>query len=241
MRVAAAVVVALLALPALAFRPSASWLFNRVVERASARSTTTLTVEATTSTWDAAGKPVVVGESERVWLAPPAMSRRELDLEKGRVVEVRADGRFFSQQGSQAGKTSNGGFDALAEFATQPADTQRLIAVLKNLGINTEVVAYSRFDGRVAYLVGSKPWETDKPQLWLDKDLMVPLRLVTFQKDGDKTVRVDTRFLGWGSPVGGSWYPAVVEVWRADVLVRRTVTESLERNGVLSPTLFAIP
>ena len=77
MRVAAAVVFALLALPALAFRPSANWLFNRVVERASARSTTTLTVEATTSTWDAAGKPVVVGESERVWLAPPAMSRRE--------------------------------------------------------------------------------------------------------------------------------------------------------------------
>ena len=30
------------------------------------------------------------------------------------------------------------------------------------------------------------------------------------------TVKVDVRYLGWGSPVGGNWYPGSIEIWRGD-------------------------
>ncbi len=241
------VVAAVLAAPALAFRPSAGWLFARVMERARERGTTSLRVEATTTTWAPGGTAVVEGGAERSWLTTSGRVRRELETDKGRTTEVRADGRLLTQSTGQADKTTKTGLDVLAEIMTVSSSTeegkaaQRLIAALKSAGINTEVTAYGRFDGRVAYLVGSKPWETDKPQLWLDKDLLVPLRFVTFQKEGAGTIKVDMRFSGWGSPVGGSWYPQTIEIWRGDTLVRRTVTEDIERNIAVDASLFAIP
>ena len=241
------VVVAVVAMPALAFRPSATWLFNRVMERSHDRGTTSLRVDASTTTWTITGAPVVEGAAERTWLSAPGRLRRELDVDKGHTTEVRADGRLLSQTPGQPDKKSNAGVDLLAEIMTAMSSqdsgpaAQRLIGALKALGINTEVVSYSRFDGRVAFVVGSKPWETDKPQLWLDKDLLVPLRLVTLQKDGANMVRIDTRYLGWGSPVGGSWYPQVIEVWRGDAVIRRSVTEDLERNIEIDSALYAIP
>ncbi len=242
-----AVVVAFAAVPALAFRPSATWLFSRVMERARERGTTSLRAEATTTTWDIAGTAVIEGAAERTWLSAPGRLRRELDLVKGHSTEVRGDGRLLTQVPGQADKKTNGSLDVVAEIMTAMSSqdagpaAQRLIGSLKAQGINTEVVSYSRFDGRVAYLVGSKPWETDKPQLWLDKDLLVPLRFVTFQKDNGATVKIDQRYLGWGSPVGGSWYPQVIETRRGDAVVRRSVTEDLERNVAVDGNLFAIP
>jgi outer membrane lipoprotein-sorting protein len=225
----------LLATPALAFRPSASWVLGKVMERVRDRSTISLKVEATVSAWDLAGKPVVQGVSERVWLAKPDKVRREIDDAGGTTVELRGGGRLTVIEAGKAPVSSKQGVDVLADVMTGsdldpwPA-SQRLLGLIKGLGVNPEIVSYARFDGRVAYVIGAKPWEKDKPQVWFDKDLLVPLRVVTVATEGSKTTTIDVRYLGWGSPVGGSWYPAAIEVWRGGVLIRRSVTEDLERN-----------
>jgi hypothetical protein len=230
--------------PALAFRPSTTWLLGRVMEKARDRGTTSLRAEATTSVWDVTGKIVLEGAAERVWLEAPGRLRRELDVGRDTTVEVRVDGRLLVRQPGKPEQSLKSGLDLLADVMTatagqEPGPTaQKLIAALKAVGVNTEVVSYSRFDGRVAYLIGSKPWEQDRPQAWFDKDLLVPLRLVTFQKDGSAVTRLDVRYLGWGSPVGGAWYPAAVEIWRGESLVRRSVTESLDRNITLDAGLW---
>jgi hypothetical protein len=187
--------------------------------------------------------------SERVWLsATPsgvAMMRRETEQDGGVVVEVRADGKTITRAPGQAEKSQKAGVDLLADVVAfaPPADSgisaDRLIAAIKGLGVNTEVVSYARFDGRVGYLIGSKPWETDKPQVWFEKDSLLPMRVVTFQKGADgATVKLDLRYLGWGSPVGGAWYPQAIEVWKNDKLVRRAVTQNVERNVAVDATLF---
>jgi len=239
--VVGAAAVALAAAPALAFRPSVQWVLGKVEEKSKARATTSLKVDAATTTWDLAGRPVIEGVAERVWLQAPGKLRRELDVDGGAIVEVRADGKLVTRAPGKPDSSQKQGLDVLADMMTIQGDADmsgKLLASIKALGVNPEVVSFARFDGRVAYLIGSKPWEADKPQLWLDKDLLVPLRLVTFIKDGGQAVRIDLRYLGWGSPVGGAWYPQTVEIWRNDALVRRTVTENLERNTELSAGLF---
>jgi hypothetical protein len=238
--------VALASSPALAFRPSVTWVCAKVVDKANARGTSSLKVDATTSAWDVTGKVVVDGAAERVWLQAPGKLRRELDAAGGTTVEVRVDGRLVVKAPGKPDSNTRPGTEVLAELMTAAKDqdpgvtAQRLITTIKALGINPEVVSYARFDGRVAYLVGSKPWETDKPQIWFDKDLMVPLRLVTFVKDGGSSIRLDVRYLGWGSAVGGAWYPQAVEVWRGETLLRRSVTEALERNAAIDAQLFEL-
>lgn len=240
--------------PALAFRPSTKWMMDRAMERAIERATKSLKVETNVSVYDADGKKR--GDfAERVLLASSpsgvGLVRRETEQDGGVVVEVRADGKTITRtpQADPAKapteKTGKAGVDLLADMMVfqPPADAEigadRLIAAFKGLGVNTEVVSYARFDGRVAYLIGSKPWETDKPQVWIEKDSYLPVRVVTFQKGSDdRPVKLDLRYLGWGSPVGGAWYPQSVEVWRAEKLVRRAVTQDVDRNVAVDVTVF---
>ncbi len=216
-------------------------MLNKVADRARDRGTVSLRVDAQTTVWDLAGRATVEGAPERVWLSQHGKLRRELDVEGGALTEIRSDGKLVVRAPGKPDQTQKHGLDVIADIVTarDAGDLGgRLLNAVKALGINPEVVSFSRFDGRVAYLIGSKPWEQDKPQLWLDKDLLVPLRLVTFTKEGTQTVRLDLRYLGWGSPVGGNWYPQVTEIWRGEALIRRSVTENLERNLELDATLF---
>jgi hypothetical protein len=230
---------------ALAYRPSSSSVLHRAIERSIERASRALRVDATVQLYAAdgsrRGEPLV----ERVWVAPPWQMRRETEGDDGVIVEVRADGRLLTKTPGQPDKTSKAGVDVLVELLAPLPPAQaagdQLLASLKTLGINTEVTSFARFDGRVAIVIGSKPWQTDQPQAWFDKDTLLPVRVVTFGKGSDGApVKIDVRYLGWGSPVGGNWYPASIEVWKSDKLVRRSVTQSVERNGTIDAGVFSL-
>ena len=239
------------ALPAQAFRPSTKWVLDKAYDKAIARGTTSLHVDATIAVYDPiTGQRRGDDVAERAWLASPGSSgasslRREIDQTAGLVVELRVDNKLITRTPGQPDKSQKAGVDVLADLivAAPPVDAgmaaDRLIVAMKALGVNTEVVSYARFDGRVAYLIGSKPWETDKPQVWFEKDTHLPLRLVTFQKGSDGgVVKLDVRYLGWGSPVGGAWYPQTIEIWRGEKILRRAATQNIERNLPIDAALF---
>ncbi len=252
------------ATPALAFRPSAKWLLDRTMDKAIDRGTKSLKVDATVAVYDENGARIAnkAGDetAERTWLSSSgpaglAALRRETDSASdvssdgaagpsGGTVELRVDGKSTVRVAGQAEKSQKAGVDFLADVmvAAPPVDSaiaaDKLIGAFKGLGVNTEVVSYARFDGRVAYLIGSKPWESDKPQVWIEKDSFLPVRIVTFQKAPGGVVKLDIRYLGWGSPVGGAWYPQTIEIWRGDKLVRRSSTQNVERNAAVDATLF---
>jgi hypothetical protein len=117
----------------------------------------------------------------------------------------------------------------------------RLEASAKALGVDLDVVSYARFDGRVNYLIGAKPHEQGKPTIWLDKDTLLVARVVMVQKgEGGALQRTDVRYLGWGSPIGGVWFPSSIEVWVDDKLVRRTSVSQVDRNMSFDATLFQL-
>ena len=46
--------------------------------------------------------------------------------------------------------------------------------------------------------------------------------------------------MGWGSPIGGVWFPSSIEVWVDDKLVRRTSVSQVDRNMAFDATLFKL-
>lgn len=118
------------------------------------------------------------------------------------------------------------------------AGGKRGLAFCERLKIDTSVVSLSRLDKRVAFVIGAKPWETNKPQLWIDKKLRVPVRLIRVDASGNV---IDQQLHGFGSPVTGEWYPRHYEVYENGTLKERITYDQVEINEPVEPALLAPP
>lgn len=230
-----------------AFRPSTTWLLDQAAQRQLKREVRTLRVtqEATLFGLDRAPRGLTV--PQRTWVLTPFSWREELELDSGPEVRIRTTKQEVSLRPGEKPTVKKPEIDLVADFLGGGAPVERkeiaerLMVDLRQLNVDTSVVSFARVDGRVAYLIGSKPWESDKPQVWLDKDTMQLLRVVTFEKRGATHERREVRLLGYGSAEGGSWFPKTIEWWAADRLMRRSVTRGVAKNESLDRSLFEAP
>jgi hypothetical protein len=104
---------------------------------------------------------------------------------------------------------------------------------LARRGVSPGEATLGRFDGRIAYVLGGRARDA-KPLLFVDKEALRPLRLLAT----DGGVLLDTRLVGWGSPVGGDWFPRAVEVHERERLLLRFSAEKVAANPKLPDALF---
>ncbi|MBC7794618.1 MAG: hypothetical protein H7Z43_13015 [Clostridia bacterium] len=197
---------------------------------------------------------------ERIYVKSPERIRVERDLGDTEWVMVeregkRAEGDAKSLKISQAPSTEL--LAALLMPRGRDADemSQRTIATLQAAGIDTKIVGitiYGKDARETAYVIGAKPYETDKPQIWFDSTSFLPVRLVSFVDEGakienggridggGKKVRYESRFFDYAS---GSvdFFPRVIENYKAGKLVRRAEVSDLKVNQDLPETLFQVP
>jgi hypothetical protein len=113
--------------------------------------------------------------------------------------------------------------DAAAAYAT----------ALGRRGVQLADVSLSRFDGRIAYVIGGRAKEA-RPLLFVEKDAFRPLRLVATEGGALH----DVRLLGWGSPMGGDWFPGALEAWSGEKVELRFAVEKATANPKLPDALF---
>lgn len=78
------------------------------------------------------------------------------------------------------------------------------------LGVDLATVSLSRLGRRPAYVVGARPQERDKAQLWFDKETSRPLRVIA-KYQGELW---DVRFEDPASPATGRRHPRIVQVYK---------------------------
>ncbi len=100
---------------------------------------------------------------------------------------------------------------------------------LEAWGIDAGTRAYALYGSDVAYVLGAKPAEHERPQLWLDKDLFRPLRFTG--KDGTREVRL----VDYDSGRTGSLYPRVAAFLDRGKLVARFEVRTIVVNKGLAP------
>jgi hypothetical protein len=124
---------------------------------------------------------------------------------------------------------------ACALLATQPRGdaSEAYAAALARRGVALGDATLGRFDGRIAYVLGGRAKDA-KPLAFVEKDGFQPLRLVTLE--GKELL--DVRLIGWGSPLGGDWFPRAVEVFAKDAPLLRFDTERAAANPKLAEQLF---
>ncbi len=116
--------------------------------------------------------------------------------------------------------------------------SKALLGALARAGLDTGMVALGRdAEQRFVYIIGARPWEPEKPQLWLSKTSFLPVRLRAKVGDGKS---YEARFLEYGSEVAGNWFPRVIEEYENDELVRRSEVSKIKLNESLPETMFDI-
>lgn len=115
--------------------------------------------------------------------------------------------------------------------------TSRLVELLNKLSISTEIIGFGRLDGRIAYTIGVPGEGHDGPQLWIDKKLGLPLRLVIPVKGGS-TLRIEYR--EWEKIGENAHFPRGVYFYNGQGLSREWRIEKIKLNSGIKSSLFAV-
>jgi hypothetical protein len=168
---------------------------------------------------------------ERILIKAPGMVRRERGTD---VVEICRAEKCWQQRGSAPAVPLSGWSYLQYLFFAEKPSGDRYQSMLTSLKVNIKETTLARFHGKVAYIIGAKEWERDRPQLWIDKDSFLPLRL--FVHDG--TSLVDIGWFNWGGRTGGNYFPSEVEVARDGKIFERCELVDINTTLKISDDLF---
>jgi len=108
---------------------------------------------------------------------------------------------------------------------------ERLLERLKDLGINLDKASLTRFEGRIAYLIGEK--EEGSPKLLVDKDIFVPILL--------QYGNVLLRFSDYREFMEQIWYPYKIVYSFNGAIIEEYTVKDIIVNPSLDSSLFDIP
>ncbi len=111
---------------------------------------------------------------------------------------------------------------------------------LLQLGIDVSISSLGRFEDKIAFILGANYPDESVNQLWVDKDTLLPLRLIIRDVAGaDRTDKFEIRYLIWWK-IGKTRYPSRIEFYQDDDLVRVSQAKNFEVDATFSEELFNI-
>jgi hypothetical protein len=221
-------VLGLFAFPAIAYIPSANFLLEKLAQvrgkQNPSRAQYTLRCQ---------GESSVDSHEERLLIKTPGMVRRERGSD---VVDICQGMKCWQRQGAaKAIQLPEWAFLQYVFFTEKPSGG-RYQSLLTSLKVKTEETTLARFHGKVAYVIGAKEWERDRPQLWVDKDSYLPLRMYVL--DGKSLI--DIGWFGWGGRTGGERFPSEIELGRDGKVFERCELTDINTTLKIPDDLFKI-
>jgi len=119
-----------------------------------------------------------------------------------------------------------------------PEETHLLTEWLRNSGVDFQETSLARSNNAIAEVIGAGPHDKLKPQLWIDKDELVPLRVILKKGDTFYDLRFDP-----GVGILDS-HPRTLELWQmgtgdgGEQLLARFSAEKIEPNAKVDDKLF---
>ncbi len=150
----------------------------------------------------------------RLELAFPRGCRLELDLPGGPVTVESPEGMTARQGGNlaAAGALATLGCPLIALKGTSAREAEAAMTrFAARLGVDVATVSLSRLGGKAAYVVGARPRDLQRAQIWFDQRSLLPVRVVG-HFGGELW---DVRFEDPASLATGGTAPRRIAVFRA--------------------------
>ena len=172
-----------------------------------------------------------------IYAARPDFLRQEMVGEAGSDITLVSSSRRLSVTAGHllAESPRHEDIFAILLHANSP---QTLETLLASEQVDLSQAHISRFDKRIAYVIGGPPGEAKSPQFWCDKDKFLPLRLIGRRLYHNVADLVDIRFLSYQKVGESIWLPWVIEFYRQDKLFLRLTVQKAYYNERLPDSLF---
>jgi hypothetical protein len=162
----------------------------------------------------------------------PGRWRVDTDQSRGGILYI-GDSTYQFTSGKLA-KADTGINEILSvafDVFSQPAAKSE--SMLRRMGIDAARFHESTWRGAPVYVVGASRGDSTSKQIWVERDRLIPVRMIENTKQG----RTDFRFSGY-TEVGGQWVPGEIEQF---VNGKRRLLQQLTQvrtNTSLSDAMF---
>jgi hypothetical protein len=161
---------------------------------------------------------------EKIWLKSPDYFFSELTIQ--------TNGRRWMGKYLEAERPS---VDSLFRRLLLANDKPTILSLLSETGVNLESVAFTRYDGRIAYRLGDPGAKASK--LLVEKDRFLPL-LFSYQRPGDPERKAVTVRFDDYRQVDGGWYPHEVTLYAGENFEEQCIVTELEVNPPIGISFF---
>lgn len=184
-------------------------------------------------------------QEERLYLKRPERMRWAGAGDDGNILVVREGAQAtFAKKALVAREATRDLLPVLLMPRGRDLDdsSARMLEMLVAQGVDPNTVSLGRYPDGLAYIVGAKVWEVDRPQVWIDKASYMPVR-IRLPLDGSG--RAASTVPGTGRPMRevrllnyAAGLPRLIEIYEDDKLVRRAEVTQASVNQNLPETLF---
>lgn len=216
-----------------AFIPPGSFILGKLAGKLAPLRGVTATLQGTLYAGDDASG---IGASGRLYLAPPDRFRLETVSAEATSVEVWAGGSRTVRARGRVRSEPAGPHPLTALFL---GGNPR--AALRARGVDTRHVTLGRFQGYICWVVGAKAEDPTRPQLWVDKETFLPVRLILFEGEGDARRAVEWWLLDYDPVNEAAPFPRALELRVGGQRVLRMAVQSLDVRALPRDSLFHLP
>ena len=169
---------------------------------------------------------------EKIWATIDGLWRVERHATKGDSIEV-SDGKRRVEVGPD-GKVAPAVADdkPLERLLLIGGSKDDYLKAIDGYGIDRSTVSLARIDDHICWLIGAKDPDAQVPQLWIDKDRLVPLQL------SDPKNKRHVRFEGWGDGVGQNYLPTHIDWYKGNDLDQQLKIDEAKINPKMAANLF---
>ncbi len=155
---------------------------------------------------------------ETVYFRFPGILRAEMETDSGRRIYLERNGDYRIADSQGVSQPFPDPVD-LALRLLANAEASRMGRVLAEAGVDLSVSSLGQFNGRLGFVLGARYPDELAPQVWFDKETLLPFRwLIVRRDDSGLPQRIEIRYFTW-QKVGGLLYPHTMEGYRHE---RRT-------------------
>lgn len=172
----------------------------------------------------------------------PENFRSDISAENAKRIHVLSKGAALTVIDGKVIGESERGFDLYKDILLY-RNRILLQNTLFHLGVDVSISSLGRFKEKIAYVLGARYPDESVPQIWIEKDTFLPIRLLIFGSDTHNhpvvLAPLDVTYLNW-KKVGRIWYPMRIEFYQTNILLREIHVDSIKGADSFPEDLFDI-